>query len=63
MPDQKRQRPPVPQALELPRIGNRSDALRALETVMRKTRAEAARLKSVTAGLAALYDALEREII
>jgi hypothetical protein len=34
-----------------------------LAALIRKTRAGAARLDSVTTGLAALYDALEREII
>jgi hypothetical protein len=52
-----------PRAPDFPRIGNRGDALRALAALIRKTRGEAARLVSVTGGPAALYNALEREII
>jgi hypothetical protein len=63
MPDKTRQRPSVSQAPELPRIGNRSDALQVLETVMRKIKTETTRLESIAMGLAALHDALEREII
>jgi hypothetical protein len=62
MPDQKQYRPP-PQAPDIPRIGNRSDALQVLAVLIRKTRAGAARQNSIAGGLAALYDALEREII
>jgi hypothetical protein len=62
MPNQKRNkpRPPAPDPW---RIGNRSDAILVLDTVIRKTRTAADRLRSVAGGLTALRDALEREII
>jgi len=49
--------------MELPRIGNRSDALEQLEQLIKIAKTSAEANKILALGLEALKDAIEREAI
>ena len=51
------------EALDLPRIGNRSDAIDLLERIIEIAKASAGVSKDLTLGLEALKDVIVRETI